>query len=263
MICLNCNTRLSEHDNYCRNCGGKAIRNRLTLKNLFADFSQQFLNYDNTFLKTFIGLFTKPEEVIGGYVNGVRKKYVSAITYFAIALTLSGFQIFILNKFFPEAMNIEDFSPDNIKEMQQTNFQFAQEYQSILYMLLVPFYALITKLVFFNIKKYNYTELVVINMYLSAHFSIVSALFVVAAASLGFSYLSSGMLIIILQILYSTYVFKQLYKMSLKNILLRFILFMAIIVVIFILATIAMAIIMYLNGDLQKAFESGKAASGA
>src|SRR5690606_26236828 len=140
------------HD-YCGSCGGKVIRNRLTIKNLFADFSQQFLNYDNTFLKTFIALFKKPEDVIGGYINGTRKKYVNAITYFAIALTLSGLQIFILNKFFPEVMNLKSMSLEGMEDMQQDNMAFMQEYQSILYMLMVPVYALISKFVFLKFKK--------------------------------------------------------------------------------------------------------------
>ena len=70
MVCKNCNDALLQQHYYCSACGGKVIRNRLTMKNLFADFSQQFLNYDNTLLKTFIALFKKPEDVIGGALAG-------------------------------------------------------------------------------------------------------------------------------------------------------------------------------------------------
>ena len=89
MNCKNCNLLISDKDNFCNSCGAKVIRNRLTIKSLFEDFSEQFLNYDNKFLQTFLHLFTKPEVVIDGYINGTRKKYVNVISYFAIALTLA------------------------------------------------------------------------------------------------------------------------------------------------------------------------------
>ena len=81
MHCKNCNTALTKTQNYCFECGAKVIRNRLTIKNLLAHFSEQFLNYDNNFLKTFLHLFTKPEVVIGGYIDGTRKKHVNVIPY--------------------------------------------------------------------------------------------------------------------------------------------------------------------------------------
>ena len=97
MNCKNCKTTLEESDDYCRNCGGKVIRNRLTIKSLFHHFSETYFNYDNKLLRTFLTLFSKPEEVIVGYINGTRKKYVDVIGYFALAITLSGLQIFFLS----------------------------------------------------------------------------------------------------------------------------------------------------------------------
>jgi len=55
MNCKNCNITLTNEDNFCNNCGAKIIRNRITIRNLFETFSEQFLNYDNKFLQTFIG----------------------------------------------------------------------------------------------------------------------------------------------------------------------------------------------------------------
>lgn len=263
IACQNCNNTLSEDHDYCGTCGGKVIRNRLTMKNLFADFSLQFLNYDNTFIKTFIALFKRPEDVIGGYINGTRKKYVNAIPYFAIALTLSGIQIFVLNKFFPDTMSLESMSTNGMEKFQQDNFAFMQEYQSILYMLMVPLYAIISKLVFLNYKTFNYTEHVVINMYLSAHFSIVSAILVVSAATLGINFMTSGLILIALQIVYSAYAFKRLHNMTFKKIILKSLLFLVLMVVVLILFILAFMMVMFLNDDLQNAYESGKAAAGS
>ena len=54
MKCKNCYTTLSLENNYCNTCGAKLIRNHLTIKNLFSDFIQTYLNYDNKFLKNLI-----------------------------------------------------------------------------------------------------------------------------------------------------------------------------------------------------------------
>ena len=102
MNCKNCHTDIPERSGYCSRCGAKVIRNRLTMKNLISSFSRQFFDYDNKFLQTFINLFKKPEDVIGSYINGTRKKYVNVISYYAIAISLAGIQLFVLNKFFPE-----------------------------------------------------------------------------------------------------------------------------------------------------------------
>lgn len=147
-------------------------------------------------------------------------------------------------------------TPKGMEEVQRNSLSFVQEYQSILYMLMVPIYALISKLVFRNIKKFNYTEHVVINMYLSAHFNIVSSILIVLAVTIGINYLISGLAAIVLRILYSTYVFKHLYKMNLKRILLKTLWFLVILALAFILLSIATAVIMYLNGDFQKILEN-------
>ena len=166
MECKNCQSTLNQEDDYCPSCGAKVIRNRLTLKNLLQHFSEAYLNYDNKLLQTFLHLFTKPEVVIEGYIDGTRKRYVDAITYFTIALTISGLQMFILKKFFPEAMDITFMAGKGTEEFQHKNIQFVQEYQSLIMMLSVPIYALMSRLTFLNLKKFNYTEHLVIFMYL-------------------------------------------------------------------------------------------------
>ena len=74
--CRNCSKNLSPHAVFCNYCGGKIIKNRITVKNLLEDFNDRFLSIDGAFPKTFLALFKKPEDVIGGYINGVRKKYI-------------------------------------------------------------------------------------------------------------------------------------------------------------------------------------------
>ena len=115
MHCKNCYHEIRDEVHYCENCGAKVIRNRINLKNLWSDFTEQFLNYDNKLLKTFLHLFNKPGEVIGSYIGGTRKRYVNVLSYFAIAVSLSGIQIFALKKFYPELL---DFTSVAVSEAQ-------------------------------------------------------------------------------------------------------------------------------------------------
>ena len=263
MECKNCFLTLQTHHNFCPHCGAKVIRKRLTIKALFSHFSEQFLNYDNKFLQTFIGLFKQPEAVIGCYVNGTRKKYVNVISYFAIALTLSGFQMFIFNKFFPELMNIDFLTQSGTEEFQKENMNFVQEYQSIIYMLIVPVYALVSKIVFFDFKQFNYTEHLVLNMYLAAHLSIVSTILVLTTSLFGFNFNMVGLFLIPLQILFSAYCFKRVFDLNIKTILLKTIFFVLILTILFVIFSVLTAIMMYYNGTLDKINAAKKAATGS
>ncbi|AUP80886.1 DUF3667 domain-containing protein [Flavivirga eckloniae] len=260
MLCKNCNNDLPVDINFCGACGARVIKNRLTLKNLLKHFAKTYFDYDNRFLQTFIKLFTEPETVIESYIGGTRKKYVNVINYFAIALTLSGFQMFVLNKFFPELLDMGFLVREGAEEFQKKNMSFTQEYQSILYMLIVPGYALISKIIFFNYKKYNYTEHLVTNMYLSAHISMVSSILIITAAFFGINFGVMGLAFIGIQILYYAYGFKRLFKLSFKSIVLKTILFLLILVVLFLIFSVLAGIVMYLNGTLDAINAAHKAA---
>lgn len=263
MKCINCDMILREEMAYCHSCGGKVIKNRLTMRHLLEHFSETFLNYDNKFLQTFFLLFKRPEEVITNYLDGGRKKYVNVITYFAIALTVSGIQIFIMNKFFPDSMNVDILLTDGAEEMQRKGMSFTQEYQSILYMLFVPLYAIISKIVFFNKKTFNYTEHLVINMYLLAHLSILSVILTLLITFIGFDYGVSVLWILFLQTIYSAYAFKRLFNLTLGSIILKYLLFLIITIFLIVMISVLFAVFMYINGDFQEMLESGKTSSGS
>ena len=133
MDCKNCNISIKDNDNFCPSCGGKVIRNRLTIKNLLAYFSEQFLNYDNKFFQTFIHLFTKPELVIGGYIDGVRKKYINPINFLAISLTLSGVYFFFFRDKLKQFVNNSDFYiSEGQQKLTEEITNFTTEYNSLL-----------------------------------------------------------------------------------------------------------------------------------
>lgn len=260
MVCKNCKVALLEQNNYCPNCGGKVIRKRINFRNLLNDFGAQFLNYDNKFLQTFIALFTQPNDVIGSYIQGTRKKYVNVISYFAIAITLSGLQIFILNKFFPEVLDLSTVTAKGTEDFSKKNLEFINEYQSLVMMLYVPLYALLARLVFLKNKKFNYTELLVIFAYILSQISIISAVITVIFALFGVSIGSMALFLLPLQIIYSAYCLKALYTLSAEGIILKTLLFLVILGVCFFLFAMIMGVFMYYSGDFEKIIEAQKAA---
>lgn len=260
MHCKNCDNSLQTHHDFCYSCGAKVIRNRLTMKALFSHFVEQYINYDNKFIKTVFHLITKPEAVIGSYINGTRKKYVNVISFFALIITISGLQLFILNKYYPETLDLSSITVEGQEEMANNNLKFIQDYQSLIMMLYVPIYALLSWIVFFNKKIYNYTEHLVIFMYILAELSLFSAIVSIGGALLGLTLGSLTLIVMPVQIIYSAYCLKRLFQLSVKGILLKTLLFLLILLVFFIMFSIIMAVIMYLNGDIEAMIEVQKAA---
>lgn len=261
MACKNCETPLTVEDQFCNRCGAKVIRNRLTLRNLWEDFSEQFLNYDNKLLQTLLVLFVKPEEVIGNYIHGTRKKYVNVVSYFAIALTLSGLQLFILRKFYPETLDVFSLIPSSATT-PNTNIDWVFDYYSIFALINLPMYAVMGTLSFMGLKKFNYTEHLVINTYIMAQYTIVSAIFTTIFCMFGINFFIVANFANLLVIIYGSYCYKRLYALTNAQLFTRLMLFFGLLVVGLILISIIQFGIMYLNGDIQKIIDAEKAKQG-
>ncbi len=172
MDCKNCGASLRSDFDYCPSCGAKVIRNRLTLRNIGQDLSFQVFNLDNTFFKTFRHLFSKPETVLNSYISGTRKRYMNPISYFAIAITLSGILFFVLRNIYEVNLTSNSFS----EKQAPTNMDFIFDYQGLLSYLIMPIYALMSWLLFIDIKKLNYTEHLVANAYIIGQTSFVQVM---------------------------------------------------------------------------------------
>ena len=260
--CRNCNTELHPESDFCNICGAKIIRNRLTLKNLFVYIFEKFLNYDNQLLQTLIHLFTKPEYVIRSYIEGTRKRHVDVISYYAIAITFSGLQMFLLQKFFPEAFDVSAISLENTKEFNKGLFDFTKEYQSIAMMINVPIYALISKIVFLKEKnfKYNYTEHLVIYMYLLAQVSIINVFIILIAAWFGISIGVMGIAFAPILLCYMGYALKRIFELDWPNFILRTLIFICVVIAFFVIITIVTFIIAKYTGTLDEMIGAQKQA---
>lgn len=225
MVCKNCKRLLPQQINFCNGCGAKVIRNRLTMRNLFEDIAYRYFNYDNKFLKTFIDLFSKPEVVIESYIYGTRKKYIDVISYFTIAITLTGLYVYVITNFYPDAMTSDNFlsayAAPGSKEIQAQQINLMTKYSSLMMMSFIPLYALIAKIVFFNKKKFNFTELIVVFLYTQAQMSIITAIVTIIILVLGIDIMMFSFILSFLMIIYYAYCLKRLYKISTAGIVLR------------------------------------------
>tara|TARA_Y100000815_G_scaffold135963_1_gene122577 strand:- start:1730 stop:2509 length:780 start_codon:yes stop_codon:yes gene_type:complete len=217
VTCRNCHKELKDSQKYCDECGAKVIKNRLTPKILTKQINEQFLSIDNKLLLTFVDLFKRPETVIVEYIEGTRKKYIDVLQYFAIALTLAGIQVFLMTTFFKDSLNL-DFLVNSASQednpFKDLNFEGMNQYQGIIYIIMVPFTAFCTWIVYFLLgqRQYNYTEHLVINLYYSAQIIIITAIFSILFLLFGLNYLIVSTILTIPLFLYLGYVLQRIFK---------------------------------------------------
>lgn len=261
MNCKNCNKALKDTQKFCDECGAKVIQNRLTPKVLAAQVNEQFLSIDNKFLKTFIDLFKNPEDVICGYINGTRKRYIDVLQYFAVSLTLAGIQVFLMTTFFRDALGFDKEFTETIQSMPgQENNPFAgieydmfTKYQGLIYILTVPFSALGTWLAYHitGDRKLNYTEHLVLNLYYSGQIIIITAVFSILFLLFGLNYIIVSTILTLPTFIYFFYVLKKVFKDSFWNTLAKFILAMVIymgsLLVLFVLIMFILLAIVLIN----------------
>ncbi|WP_299187982.1 DUF3667 domain-containing protein [uncultured Aquimarina sp.] len=247
--CKNCGFQI-DHYSFCPDCGAKKITKRITFKNLTQEFSDRFLNLDNSFIRTFIHLFTEPNIVIDGFINGLRKRYVNVFSYFAISLTIASLYSFILSKY-KDVIFSNVFTDVNQIKASKVASDFSFEYQSLISFLTIPILALISRLVFINYKKYNLTEHFVIYLYAYSHITMV-----ISFITLPLLLTAKNLYLILwiqfpVSIIYIAYVLKSLYEINLKKILIKTLLFFIIMSVLFAIFSIIVAIIMMKTGVME------------
>ncbi|MBA3985760.1 MAG: DUF3667 domain-containing protein [Flavobacteriales bacterium] len=254
MNCKNCTTALIPNSDYCHNCGAKEIRNRLTVKNLLQHIIETFFSYDNTFLKTIIYLFKDPKDVIDSYVQGVRKKYLAPLAFFAIALTISGLYFFILKQYFPNffEMAASGFTADEKQiELTRKITQKATEFNALINFIIIPAVAALSCVLFWK-QRYNYTEHLVIYFYTFSLFSIFSSILNLLVLSFfPFEFTVISTVVYIILIVYHGYVLKGLFTLSFKQLLIKILIFLPLAFVFYIGVVIAFFIISLLTGVIN------------
>ena len=261
MICKNCNRGLRDTQNYCDNCGAKVLRNRLTPNVLAQQVNEQVFSLDNKLLKTFVDLFIRPEQVIVGYINGARKRYIDVIQYFLIALSLAGIQFFLTTTFFEDSLELNlGFAESLANSKSQENNPFLnsdtdefESLQNISYIIAVPFSALATWLVytFFGNKRYNYTEHLVINLYYSAQIIILSAIGSMLFLLLGINYFLIALILTVPMFIYLGFVLYRIFDEDLWVSLGKFILTIGLYLIFYVIIAVIIGIVMAVSTFYQ------------
>lgn len=247
MDCKNCEASLRSDFGYCPSCGAKVVRSRLTLKHVVQDLSFQVFNVDNTFLKTFRHMFVRPDAVIESYISGTRKKYMNPISYFAIAITLSGILFFILRNVYHV-----NLTQSSISNNQAPNMDFIFDYQGLLSYLIMPVYALMTWILFLDKKKLNYTEHLVANAYITGQVSFVQVLICLPLFGLfDLQYDIFNWVFLVLTVGYQFYVFKKIHQLGFLATFLRGFVYLILLLILMMLIGVIIILITLMTGQMS------------
>lgn len=252
--CKNCNATISEQDNYCNECGAKIIRERITLKSLFSHLLVA-LGWDSNFVITLRYLVYKPQVVIQEYINGTRKKFANPFSLLAIITAVSVFtfsqyseqyKLMSKNLGTEQIEKSETLTPSidkgNAKEApifgykNQDEFNdsinvFSLKYYNLMAFFFLPFYTLIARIAFG--KPYNFGEHLVTNIYLQSILSFLGLLSFILSLTISVNLFFN--VIMLLPVLYYSYTYKKLYRLTFGQLLLRIFKFVGVILLLFLI----------------------------
>ena len=226
MNCKNCQKTLLPEDKFCSNCSAQVVTEKLTVRKVIHEFSERYLSFDNKFLTTFKTMFTHPEWVVNGYLEGLRVRYVNPITYLIIAVTLSGVNVFLMKRgyfgsFDYSSMYGNQKSPLDMNEYMNSVY----DYNGLLIFSILPLLALVSKVVFFNHKQFNYAEHSLIYFYTYSQTSIITVLIIPIILFFEIEYLHYAIATLFIMIGYHFFALKRIFKLSIKQIILKTLLF--------------------------------------
>lgn len=151
--CLNCS--YETNGNYCSNCGQKTSTHRYSLQHFFAhDFVHGIFHLDSGFLYTIKELFTRPGHSVREFIQGKRAKHFNYFTAVILLLTITYF--------------VSKWAKVDLTEVFTSSIglsRVVKDYVKLTTLIAVPIYALFSYLIFKKTKQ-NYTENIVINMFL-------------------------------------------------------------------------------------------------
>ena len=274
--CKSCGFEFNSHFNFCSNCGGKVIRNRLTLRSILIHFIQNVFNVNGVLFVTIKDLALCPEKVFTAFISGARRKYYNPISLLAVAIVLyvlvynllpienfkfdTNFQekAFVIgytgaggsDEELQEKLKDEDLQKEFEKskqmnqEFQDTTYKFWEDNTGLVTYLNIPVYALLAFLVFWKRKRFNYAETITIVLYQNAFTTLLSFIIIPIFYLCGlglYAFIFIGSLVIYL---YSNYSFQRLYQLNIKQLIFANLRFFIITIGLIILFTLLMIIIM-------------------
>lgn len=163
--CLNC--AASFHGAFCPECGQKASTGRLQLRELPGQIADTLFNFDGRVPRTVLGLLREPGRVCRDYVEGRRVRYVEPFRYCVTILAIV-ILVNVSTGFDGAGIGAE---PEELSGVQQEARRLAvsmvmRHFDWILFAVL-PIFILVVRR-FFGRRRYNYAEVGVFVLYLTA-----------------------------------------------------------------------------------------------
>lgn len=243
MNCKNCNQSLNEKDHFCPNCGAKIVIDRLSFKLFFSELIVTYFSWDNKLFLTFWHMLAKPEKVINGFINGVRKKYMHPLHFMIVSLTFYGIYLYFAKDSLNELMQNYEFLQSDKTSFNILKFtNLFSKYFNLITFLTIPIYAIAS---YFAFKKYryNFIEHNVIYIYTNAQYNFIAVILSIIALMDTDGLMISQLLLILITFVYYPYIFKRIFKLNLKQIIWRSILYLVLFIILFILVIIISVVI--------------------
>jgi len=147
IICQNCGVEGDQK--YCPGCGQVLAMERISMHSLFDEAAHTFWHFEKGFLYTLKELAINPGTTQRRYLSGIRLRYQKPFSFFAISVTVCALALYFIYKNAPN----------------QSDQYFYKHYFFMVQAAMLPFFALITYLLFKDRKLY-YAEALVMNVYL-------------------------------------------------------------------------------------------------
>jgi Protein of unknown function (DUF3667) len=151
--------------NYCSHCGQPFKIKRITFSSLLHDVLHFFTHFEKGFPYTLKQLVVAPGHMQRIYLEGDRARYQKPFSMFFICATLVAVsRYWILKSLY------NYYTAADIPELN-----FVHEYMVVLYISLMPVYALIAWSLYYK-SKYNYAEIGVLQLYTISFLFLISGL---------------------------------------------------------------------------------------
>ena len=171
--CQNCNETLTGV--FCSNCGQQKFK-RIDKKYILDEFQEIFLQMNKGFLFSVKNIIINPGKTARGFIDGKRVNHYKPIL---LTFVLSGIATFLSYSILDlQKVMSAYYSEKHLDSKLMSDLMtILSSYNSIVMMLLIPFFAITTKIAF---RKWghNYYEHIVMNSYILSYYTLISIIFV-------------------------------------------------------------------------------------
>lgn len=217
MECKNCGHKLNENAQYCDRCGQKVIKEPLSLKQIFTDLLHIITNLERGLLFTIKEMAIRPYHLINEYIEGKTKPFYGPLRFLILTVTLSVVVNISLGLYDQQQETIAGFLLDDTDtEAMERQRQFSEtpkKYANVIPLLIIPFVSLMSY-AFFQKRKLNYAEHLVMNAYLSGFTSLLGILFQLSFWLLSIPIFTGLMASSLINYVYFSWTYKHLFDYS-------------------------------------------------